>query len=106
MDCQRSGRRSARDPFARKILVCILEDDGVLAEADRKNLAALKNLPIYLGEAGYVPLEQIAKISYDAEYPTNDFEYPSQRTVGSRRWSAPPHVHVGGQTQRMAPSTT
>ena len=39
-----------------------------LAEADRNNLAALKNLPIYLGEAGYVPLEQIAKISYDAEY--------------------------------------
>ena len=39
-----------------------------LAAADRNNLAALKNLPIYLGEAGYVPLEQIAKISYDAEY--------------------------------------
>ena len=39
-----------------------------LAEADRNNLAALKNLPIYLGEAGYVPLEQIAKISYDAEF--------------------------------------
>ncbi len=39
-----------------------------LAEADRNNLAALNNLPIYLGEAGYVPLEQIAKLSYDAEY--------------------------------------
>ena len=39
-----------------------------LAAADRNNLSALKNLPIYLGEAGYVPLEQIAKISYDAEY--------------------------------------
>ena len=38
------------------------------AEADRNNLSALKNLPIYLGTAGYVPLEQIAKISYDAEY--------------------------------------
>ena len=39
-----------------------------LAAADRNNLAALKNLPIYLGEAGYVPLEQIAKISYNAQY--------------------------------------
>lgn len=39
-----------------------------LVEADRNNLAALKNLPIYLGESGYVPLEQIAKIYYDAEY--------------------------------------
>ncbi|MBQ4404884.1 MAG: efflux RND transporter permease subunit [Selenomonadaceae bacterium] len=39
-----------------------------LAEADRNNLASLKNLPIYLGAAGYVPLEQIAKISYGAEH--------------------------------------
>ena len=45
-----------------------IDIDLRLAEADRNNLAALKNLPIYLGEAGYVPLEQIAKISYDAEY--------------------------------------
>ncbi len=39
-----------------------------LAAVDRKNLSALKNLPVYLGQAGYVPLEQIAKISFDAEY--------------------------------------
>ena len=39
-----------------------------LTAADRNNLSALKNLPIYLGAAGYVPLEQIAKISFDAEY--------------------------------------
>ncbi len=39
-----------------------------LVADDRNNLAALKNLPIYLGEAGYVPLEQIAKISFDAEF--------------------------------------
>lgn len=39
-----------------------------LAAADRNNLAALKNLPVYLGAAGYVPLEQIAKISYGAEF--------------------------------------
>jgi len=45
-----------------------IDIDLRLAAADRNNLAALKNLPIYLGTAGYVPLEQIAKISYDAEY--------------------------------------
>ncbi len=38
-----------------------------LAEEDRHDLAKMKSLPIYLGQAGYVPLEQIAKISYDAE---------------------------------------
>ena len=45
-----------------------IDIDLRLAAADRNNLAALKNLPIYLGAAGYVPLEQIAKISYGAEY--------------------------------------
>ena len=45
-----------------------IDIDLRLAAADRNNLATLKNLPIYLGTAGYVPLEQIAKISYDAEY--------------------------------------
>ncbi len=45
-----------------------IDIDLRLAAADRNNLAALKNLPIYLGEAGYVPLEQIAEISYGAEY--------------------------------------
>ena len=45
-----------------------IDIDLRLAAADRNNLAALKNLPIYLGAAGYVPLEQIAKISYDAEF--------------------------------------
>ena len=39
-----------------------------LAAADRNNLTTLKSLPIYLGAAGYVPLEQIAKLSYEAEY--------------------------------------
>ena len=38
-----------------------------LAEEDRRELSQLKNLPIYLGAAGYVPLEQIAKISFAAE---------------------------------------
>ena len=45
-----------------------IDIDFRLIETDRNNLAALKNLPIYLGRAGYVPLEQIAKISYGAEY--------------------------------------
>ena len=38
-----------------------------MIDADRKTLSQLKNLPIYLGSAGYVPLEQIAKISFDVE---------------------------------------
>ena len=45
-----------------------IDIDLRLIAADRKNLSDLKNLPIYLGAAGYVPLEQIAKISLDAEY--------------------------------------
>jgi len=45
-----------------------IEIDLRLVASDRKNLAELKNLPIYLGAAGYVPLEQIAKISLDAEF--------------------------------------
>ncbi len=45
-----------------------IDIDLRLVAADRNNIAELKNLPIYLGAAGYVPLEQIAKISYGAEY--------------------------------------
>ena len=37
-----------------------------LAVNDREDLGKLGSLPIYLGSAGYVPLEQIAKNSYDA----------------------------------------
>ena len=37
------------------------------AEKDRQSLDKLKDLPIYLGQAGYVPLSQIAKISYEGE---------------------------------------
>ena len=44
-----------------------IDIDLRIAQVDRKNLGQLKELPIYLGEAGYVPLEQIAKISYAAE---------------------------------------
>ena len=45
-----------------------IDIDLRLAVSDRNNLAEIKNLPIYLGAVGYVPLEQIAKISLDAEY--------------------------------------
>ena len=38
-----------------------------LSDDDRDNLEKVRNLPIYLGQYGYVPLEQIAKISYRAE---------------------------------------
>lgn len=38
-----------------------------LSDNDRDNLEKVRNLPIYLGQYGYVPLEQIAKISYRAE---------------------------------------
>lgn len=38
-----------------------------LDDKDRDNLENVRNLPIYLGQYGYVPLEQIAKISYRAE---------------------------------------
>ncbi|MFC2768129.1 MAG: efflux RND transporter permease subunit [Mitsuokella sp.] len=38
-----------------------------LAAKDRKSLDEMQDLPIYLGRAGYVPLGQIAKISYAAE---------------------------------------
>ena len=34
---------------------------------NRKDLAAIKDLPIHIGNGKFVPLEQIAKISYDAE---------------------------------------
>lgn len=38
-----------------------------LDEQDRDGLDKLRSLPVYLGQYGYVPLEQIAKISYEAE---------------------------------------
>lgn len=44
-----------------------IDIDLRLARHDRTSLADMKALPIYMGSYGYVPLEQIAKISYDAE---------------------------------------
>ena len=45
----------------------MIDIDLRIAPVDRQNLSQLKNLPIYLENVGYVPLEQIAKISFDAE---------------------------------------
>ena len=44
-----------------------IDIDLRLAGTDRRDLSQIKDLPIFLGKAGYVPLEQLAKISYDAE---------------------------------------
>ncbi len=44
-----------------------IDIDLRLAPEDRQSLERMKELPIYLGQAGYVPLGQIAKLSYDAE---------------------------------------
>ena len=38
-----------------------------LSENDRADLSQLGEIPIYLGSAGYVPLNQIAKLSFAAE---------------------------------------
>lgn len=46
---------------------------GILFRLDkenRKTLAEIKNLPIHIGSGAFVPLEQIAKISYEAEEGT------------------------------------
>lgn len=37
-----------------------------LQDSDRNDLSKIKNIPIYIG-TGYIPLEQVAKISYAAE---------------------------------------
>ena len=44
-----------------------IDIDLRLAKSDRSDLGKMEELPIYLGQAGYVPLGQIAKISYEAE---------------------------------------
>ncbi|AIF49803.1 efflux RND transporter permease subunit [Pelosinus sp. UFO1] len=36
-------------------------------DQNRKDLSTIKDLPIHIGSGKYVPLDQIAKISYDAE---------------------------------------
>ncbi|WP_301859138.1 efflux RND transporter permease subunit [uncultured Megasphaera sp.] len=38
-----------------------------LQEQDRSDLAKIKSIPIYAGSAGYIPLEQVATLSYAGE---------------------------------------
>lgn len=38
-----------------------------MAAENRNNLAQVKNCNVHIGNGRYVPLDQIAKISYDAE---------------------------------------
>lgn len=44
-----------------------IDIDLRLIEKNRRELSQLKDIPIYLGAAGYVTLSQIAKISFSAE---------------------------------------
>ncbi len=44
-----------------------LDIDLRLSTIDRDKLSDVKNLPVYLGAAGYVPLSQIATLEYRAE---------------------------------------
>ena len=44
-----------------------IDIDLRLVPRDRSDLAKLQDLPIYLGQAGYVPMGQLAKLSYGAE---------------------------------------
>ena len=44
-----------------------IDIDLRLAEKNRRELSQLKDMPIYLGASGYVPLSQVAKISFAAE---------------------------------------
>ena len=44
-----------------------IDVDFRVIASERSELSQIKNLPIYLGQAGYIPLEQIAKISFEAE---------------------------------------
>ena len=44
-----------------------IDIDFRIISNQRRELSQIKNLPIYLGQAGYIPLEQIAKISFETE---------------------------------------
>ena len=44
-----------------------IDIDLRLTKNNRRELSQLKDMPIYLGAAGYVPLSQVAKISFAAE---------------------------------------
>lgn len=44
-----------------------IDIDLRIADKDRQSLDRLQELPIFLGQAGYVPLGQIARLSYEGE---------------------------------------
>jgi len=95
---------------------------------NRKNLASIKDLPIHIGNGKYVPLEQIAKINYDAEEgliwrrslkPTitvqadvvngvtgNDATQKIYEQLASVRAELPPgySIEIGGSTEKSKTS--
>lgn len=95
---------------------------------NRKDLANIKDLPIHIGSGKFVPLDQIAKISYDAEEgliwrrdlkPTitvqadvrpdvtgNDATKQVYGDLAALRQSLPPgyHIDIGGSLERSQQS--
>lgn len=95
---------------------------------NRKDLSNIKDLPIHIGSGKFVPLDQIAKISYDAEEgliwrrdlkPTitvqadvrpdvtgNDATKQVYADLAALRQSLPPgyHIDIGGSLERSQQS--
>jgi multidrug efflux pump len=95
---------------------------------NRKDLSNIKDLPIHIGSGKFVPLDQIAKISYDAEEgliwrrdlkPTitvqadvrpditgNDATKQVYAELAALRQSLPPgyHIDIGGSLERSQQS--
>ncbi|AJQ26653.1 efflux RND transporter permease subunit [Pelosinus fermentans] len=95
---------------------------------NRKDLSAIKDLPIHIGSGKFVPLDQIAKISYDAEdgmiwrrdlKPTitvqadvgpditgNDATKKVYKDLAALRQSIPPgyNITIGGSLERSQES--
>jgi multidrug efflux pump subunit AcrB len=95
---------------------------------NRKDLSAIKDLPIHIGSGKFVPLDQIAKISYDAEdgmiwrrdlKPTitvqadvgpditgNDATKKVYKDLAALRQSLPPgyNITIGGSLERSQES--
>ncbi len=100
-----------------------------IAAQDRSDLAQIKNLTIYTGNGKYIPLDQVVKISYDAEdggiwrrdlKPTitvqanitheitgNDATYEAYDSLNDLRASLPPGytIEIGGTTELSEKAT-
>ncbi|WP_232035711.1 efflux RND transporter permease subunit [Methylomusa anaerophila] len=100
-----------------------------ISPADRNNLANIQNMNIHIGNGKFVPLDQIAKISYDAEEgliwrrnlkPTitvqanaapgitgNDATTQTYAALQDLRASLPPgySIDIGGPTENSANSS-